>query len=161
MMKLVTTYLVALILLGAAGIAKADDEPFVKIIPVANRLEFERAKFPKGSIMSGKALLPSILYSASASLTLKVDSNCLHGPIVASMSELKHTRSNKTIPLERISIKAPTTQGFVPMTKPVIISNPENGSHDINLDFRVERFLRDPAGKFSGTITFTIIPSSF
>ena len=161
MNKLVTTCLILAVLLGTAGIARADD-PYVSISTTKDRLEFGMATFSElePSLVNGKALFPSILYSATASLTVRVDSNCLHGPVVASMSELRHT-GGKIIPRERISISAPTTNGYVSMAKPVKISNPETGPHDIDLDFRVERLLNDPAGKFSGTITFTIIPTSF
>lgn len=163
MNKLVTTCLILAVLLGTAGIARADD-PYVSISTTKDRLEFGMATFsdlePSLVSVSGKALFPGILFSASASLTVKVDSNCLHGPILASISDLRHTRG-QIIPCERVSVSAPTTNGYVSMAKPVIISNPETGPHDIDLDFRVERLLHDPAGKFSGNITFTIIPVSF
>jgi hypothetical protein len=44
------------------------------------------------------------------------------------------------------------------MAKPVIISRPETGSHDIELDFRLGTFPSDRAGRYQGTITFTIMP---
>ena len=160
MKKLITTCLIALTILGTAGIAEAYVDPYVSVSTTPKTLEFGRAVFSEGKSGPGRALFPSILYSASASITVKVDSNCMHGPIMVSMTELRHSRG-KTIPLERISIKAPTTNGYVSMIKPVIISEPQQGSHDINLDFRVERLLHDPAGKFSGSIILTMLPLSF
>jgi hypothetical protein len=102
-------------------------------------------------------LYPSIFGLSSASLKLKVESNCLHGPIQASITELKHRRG-KTIPPDRISVRAPVTNGFVSMAKPVLISGPQKGSHVIDLDFRLEVSAFETAGRYEGTITFTIMP---
>ncbi len=159
-MKLVITLLTAVVLFGVAGIAQADLGSFVNISITSNRLVFGTPTlFLEGDTYfgPGSAVVPSVHYASSASLTVKVESNCLHGPIVASITPLEHHRGIFILP-ERISIKAPTTNGYVTMTKPVAISNPEIGSHDIELDFRLDIFPSGPAGKYTGTITFTIMP---
>jgi hypothetical protein len=44
------------------------------------------------------------------------------------------------------------------MGKPVVISKPATGSHDIELDFKLQATHFDYAGRYSGTIIFTIMP---
>ncbi len=159
-MKFVITLLTAVVLFGAAGIAQANSKPFVNISATSDSLEFGRPTFSSGGdtyFGPGSVVFPSAYFASSASLTVKVKSNCLHGPIVASITKLKHPRSG-SIPPERISIKAPTTNGYVTMAKPVAISRPEIGSHDIELDFRLEILPHDRAGRYTGTITFTVMP---
>ncbi len=159
-MKIVTTLLTAVVLFGVAGTAQADFGAFVNISATSNSLEFGKPTFFSDGdtyFGPGSVVFPSVLFMSSASLTVKVESNCLHGPIVASITKLKHPRSGSISP-ERISIKAPTTNGYVPMAEPVVISRPEIGSHDIELDFRLEILPHDRAGKYTGTITFTIMP---
>jgi len=160
MKRVIKTCLVAIIVFAIPVIAQTE-EPFVNLSPSSDSLKFGEPVFSEPSLIApGAALYPAIFGTSSAELNLKVVSNCLHGPVMASITTLKH-RWGKSITPDRISIKAPITDGYVSMAKPVKISNPETGPHDIDLDFRVERLLNDPAGKFSGTITFTIIPTSF
>ena len=159
-MKIVITLLTAVVLFGVAGIAQADSGPFVNVSATSNSLEFGRPTFfSEGDTYfgPGSVVFPSVQYMSSAALTVKVESNCLHGPIVASITALNHPISG-SIPPERISIKAPTTNGYVTMAKPVVISRPETGPHDIELDFRLEIFPSDQAGRYTGTITFTVMP---
>lgn len=159
-MKIVTTLLTAVVLFGVAGIAQADPESFVNISATSDSLKFGKPTFFSDGdthFGPGSVMFPTVHYAAPASLTVKVESNCLHGPIVASITALNHPISG-SIPPERISIKAPTTNGYVTMAKPVVISRPETGSHDIELDFRLEIFPSDQAGRYTGTITFTIMP---
>ena len=97
-------------------------------------------------------------YNPPATLKVKVKSNCLHGPIVASMKGLKH-RNGTTITPDHIYIKGPATGGFISMAKPVAISKPATGSHDILLNFRVKNNkFHGIAGKYTGTIVLTIMP---
>lgn len=159
-MKIVTTLLTAVVIFGAAGIAQADSGLFVNISATSNSLEFGRPTFLSDGdthFGPGSAVFPTVHYASSASLTVKVESNCLHGPIVASITALKQLRGG-LIPPERIFIKSPTTSGYVKMAKPVVISRPEIGSHDIELDFRLDILPSDRAGGYQGTITFTIMP---
>ena len=158
-MKIVTTLLMAVVLFGVAGIAQAE-KAFVNVSATSNSLEFGRPTFLSDGdthFGPGSVVFPTVYFMSSAALTVKVESNCLHGPIVASITALKHPRGD-SIPPERISIKSPTTNGYVKMTKPVVISKPEIGSHDIVLDFRLEVIPSDHAGSYRGTITFTIMP---
>ena len=158
-MKIVTTLLMAAVVFGVAGIAQAE-KTFVNVSATSNSLEFGRPTFlSEGDTHfgPGSVVFPTVYFISSAALTVKVESNCLHGPIVASITALRHRRGG-FIPPERISIKSPTTNGYVKMTKPVAISRPEIGSHDIELDFRLEVLPSDHAGSYRGTITFTIMP---
>ncbi len=159
-MKRVTILLTAVALFGVAGIAQADSGPFVNVSTLSNSLVFGApALFADGDtyIGPGSVMFPTVHYGSSASLIVKVESNCLHGPIVASITALKHPRGD-SIPPERISVKSPTTDGYVTMAKPVAISRPETGSHYIELDFRLDVFPSDHAGSYRGTVTFTIMP---
>ena len=172
MKKLVViTWTTMMVMLGPAGIALADSKPlstftiikrnsgpFVSISTLSNRLEFGRPTFAEPILAPGSAMFPSIYRSAAASLTVHVESNCLHGPIVAKVTELKHS-GGYTIPPERILIKAPVTnEEYIRMGKPVVISKPATGSHDIELDFKLQATHFDYAGRYSGTIIFTIMP---
>ncbi len=159
MKKIVITWLMAVVLFGVAGIAQAA-RPFVNISATSNSLEFGSPTFFSDGdtyFGPGSVVFPSVFLMSSAKLTVKVESNYLHGPIVASITALKHPRSG-SIPPERISIKSPTTDGYVTMARPVVISEPEIGSHDIELDFRLEVLPYDYAGRYTGTITFTVMP---
>jgi len=154
--------LTAVVLFGVAGIAQANSGslPFVNVSATSNSLEFGKPTFFSDGdtyFGPGSVVFPTAHFASLASLTVKVKSNCLHGPIVASITALKHPRGG-FIPPERISIKAPTTNGYVTMAKPVAISRPEIGSHDIELDFRLDILPSDRAGQYQGTITFTIMP---
>jgi hypothetical protein len=59
----------------------------------------------------------------------------------------------------RVFIKTLSTTGFVSLDKPVIVSEPAFGSHEIKIDFMVKangEFHR--AGTYSGAIAFTVLP---
>ena len=173
MKKLVViTCTTMMVMFGLAGIALADSDifvstfiiqpdsgPFVSISTLSNRLEFGRPTFAEPVFAPGQVLFPSIYRSAAASLTVHVESNCLHGPIVASVTELRHSKGFIISP-ERILIHAPIMEQdeYVRMAKPVVISKPENGSHDIKLNFKLQATHFDYAGRYSGAITFTIMP---
>jgi hypothetical protein len=149
--------LVMVILFTMPVIAQTD-APFVNLSPSSDSLRFGEPVFSEPSLIApGAALYPTTFGTSSADLTLKVESNCLHGPIMASISTLRH-RMGKTITPDRISIKAPITDGYVSMEKPVLISKPEMGSHDINLSFRLEINPFEIAGQYKGTLTFTVMP---
>ena len=172
MKKLVViTWTTMMVMLGLAGTAQADSGPlfgiftiqpdtgpFVSISTTSNVLDFDGPTFADPILSNGQVMFPSIYRSAAASLTVHVESNCLHGPIVASVTALKHSRGY-TIPPERILIKAPVTnEEYIRMAKPVVISEPETGSHDIELNFKLQATHFDYAGRYSGTIIFTIMP---
>jgi hypothetical protein len=151
--------LVATILFAMPIIAQADAQaPFVNLTPSSDSLKFGEPVFSEPSLIApGAALYPTIFGTSSAEMVLKVTSNCLHGPIMASITTLRH-RMGKTITPDRISIKSLATDGFVSMAKPVLISKPETGSHDINLSFRLDVNPFESAGRYEGTLTFTIMP---
>jgi len=150
MKKLVITLTMAAVLVGGSGIAQAGHpvlpagKPFVSLSVTPDKLDL--GTIPYGDI-----------YDPPAVLTVKVRSNCRHGRILVSSTNLKND-VGVSIPPKRIFIKAPATGGFVPMTKPVAISKTMKGSHDIELNFRVQSDSQDLAGKYTGTLIFTIMP---
>lgn len=155
--RVIKICLVVVMLFTMPVIAQAD-APFVNISPSSDSLKFGEPVFSEPSLIApGAALYPTTFGTSSADLTLKVESNCLHGPIMASISKLRH-RMGKTITPDRISIKAPITNGYVSMAKPVLISKPEMGSHDIDLSFRLDIDPFEAAGRYEGTLTFTVMP---
>ncbi|MBW7988671.1 MAG: hypothetical protein FVQ84_01425 [Planctomycetes bacterium] len=157
MKRVIKTLLVAIILFAVPVTAQAD-APFVNISPSSDSLKFGDPVFSKPSLIGpGAALYPSIFGTSSADMTLKVGSNCLHGPIMASITTLRH-RWGKSITPDRISIKSPITDGYVSMAQPVLISKPKMGSHDIDLSFRLNVNPFEAAGRYEGTLTFTIMP---
>ncbi len=172
MKKLVViTWTTMMVMLGLAGIARADSGPlagtfiiqpdtgpFVSISTTPNVLDFDRPTFADPILAPGQAMFPSIYRSAAASLTVHVESNCLHGPIVASVTALKHSQGF-TIPPERILINAPIMNDeYTRMAKPVVISEPETGTHDIELNFKLQATHFDYAGRYTGTLMFTVMP---
>jgi hypothetical protein len=155
--RVIKIWLAAIILFAMPMIAQAD-APFVNISPSSNSLKFGEPVFSGPSLIApGAALYPTIFGTSSADMTLNVTSNCLHGPIMASITTLRH-RMGKTITPDRISIQSPITDGFVSMAKPVLISKPVMGSHDIDLSFRLDINPFESAGRYEGTLTFTIMP---
>jgi len=167
----VITWTTMMVMLGLAGIAQAGsgpltgtftiqpgNDPFVSISATSNALEFGEPTFADPILAPGQAMFPSIYRSAAASLTVHVESNCLHGPIVASATELRHS-GGFTIAPNRILINAPVLkEEYIRMARPVVISEPETGSHDIVLNFKLQATHFDYAGRYSGTITFTVMP---
>jgi len=126
--------------------AKDSDKPFVSLSVTPDILNLGTLPFLTN------------IYEPPAKLTVNVASNCYHGPIVVSMTGLKHSKIGGTITPDRILIKGPATGGFVPMAKPVAVSAPTTGPHNILLKFKVENKFQDIAGKYTGTIIFTIMP---
>jgi hypothetical protein len=88
---------------------------------------------------------------------IQVESNCLHGSIFASTEGFRHSLG-AFIPPEHISVKAPVTDGYVSMEKPVAISKPVFGHHDIVLNFRVQTGPQHHEGKYTGTLILTLMP---
>jgi hypothetical protein len=139
------TFLISLMLLGTAGIVRAE-EPFVRISTTADSFKLGTFSFWEDGTS------PNIL-------TVKVESNCLHGPVVASITPLKRAGS-VSITRDRIMVKTETTGGYVSMATPVAISEATNGPHDIKMNFKVKTDMKDHAGRYSGTLAFTIMPPS-
>jgi len=147
MKRKVITLVLAIGLFGLTGVAQAEqvDKPFVNVSATPDSIDL------------GTASLFTNTFDVPAALTVKVDANCFHGPIMISATKLKHSRGNSILP-ERIFVKSPATSGFVAMAKPVAISKPTMGSHKIVLDLRVEADLLYPAGEYSGTLILTMVP---
>ncbi len=147
MKRLVITWVLAVGLFGLAGIAGAEQtgKPFVNVSATPDKLDL------------GTATLFTDTYDVPAALTVKVEANCMHGPIMISVTKLKRRQGGSISP-ERIFVKTPATGGFVTMARPVAISKPTIGSHTIVLDLRVQTQFLDPAGEYTGTLILTIMP---
>lgn len=151
MKKLVITCVVAMVLSGWAGIGGAKvqiieptpAEAFVKITTTSNEVSLGTAGFPG-------------IHDLQSVFTVQVESNCLHGSIFASTDGFR--RPGAFIPPEHISVKAPVTSGFVSMEKPVAVSKPVFGPHDITLNFRVQTGPQHHEGKYTGTLILTLMP---
>lgn len=148
MRRLVITCVLAIGLFGLAGIAGAEqvDKPFLNVSTKPDKIDLGTASLFRDTL------------DVPAALTVLVESNCMHGPIMISATKLKR-REGGSISPERIYVKSSATDGFVPIASPVAISKPEIGSHEIVLDLRVETKFFDPAGEYSGTLMLTITPS--
>ena len=154
MKKLVTTWVMVTVLFGWAGIVQpkgqiikpTPDEAFINISFAPRELDLGVASFLG-------------FYDSEAALVMQVESNCLHGSILASTDGFR-SMAGGFIPPERISIKGPATNGFVSMAKPVAVSMPEMGSHNVVLNFRVQTAFQDRDGKYGGTLVLTIMPPS-
>lgn len=144
MKKLLLIIVVCLASLGSNKVASAE-EPYVYI-------SFDRKEVKLGSNLLWDNIIPE-------ALTLKVNSNCFHGSIVASMESSLRNKIGNKINQGRVFIKTTTTVGFVSLIRPVIISEPAYGSHDIKIDFLVKaNGYFDRAGSYSGSIAFTVLP---
>ncbi len=161
-----------MVMFGLTGIEQADAKtgpyvimspaskfgPYVSISATSDKIEFGNPEFSDTFSAPGQVWFPSLYRSTSAALTVHVESNCLHGPIVASVTALKDSIGN-TITPDRIFIKAPAiTDEYSSMARPVKISETQIGSHDIELLFKLQAKLFDRAGRYTGTITFTVMP---
>ncbi len=148
MKKIVVALVMVVALFWSGGVVQAigPKTPFISVSITPDILDFGTLPFLTQT------------YDPPATLKVKVTSNCLHGPIVASMKGLKH-QNGMTITPDSIYIKGPATEGFVSMARPVAISKTTIGSHDILLNFRVKNNkFYGTAGKYTGTIVLTIMP---
>jgi hypothetical protein len=139
------TFVISAALLGTAGIIQAQ-EPFVRISTTAESFKLGTFSFWEDG-------------TSSSILTVKVESNCLHGPVVASITPLKRAGSVSITP-DRIMVKTETTGGYVSMATPVAVSETTEGSHDIKMNFKIKTYIKDHAGRYSGTLAFTVMPPS-
>ena len=114
MKKLLITWAILIGFFGTVGVVRAD-EPYVRISTNQSRLDLGTFSFWDDGI-------------SPATLTVIVESNCLHGPIVAAITELKRL-GGTSIPPERVSVKTPATNGYVSMAQPVAISETTMGSN--------------------------------
>jgi len=147
MKRLVITWVLTVVLFGLAGIAGAaqTDKPFVHVSATPDELDL------------GTALFFGDTYDVPAALKVKVEANCMHGPIMISATKLKHRQGGSISP-DSIFVKTTATDGFVAMAKPVAISKSTMGSHEIVLDLRVETKSLRPAGEYTGTLMLTVMP---
>ena len=97
------------------------------------------------------------LYDSPAILTLHVEASYPHGGVVVHATPLENPESG-SIPPDRILVRAPETGEYVPMRDPVNITGPMGpGVFDLELKFRVNTELQDPAGRYTGMFVFTFM----
>jgi hypothetical protein len=149
MKRIVMTCILATGFLGLAAVAGAEPtlEPFVNVSTTPDEIDL------------GIASLFTNTFEVPAALTVDVESNCIHGPIMISATKLKR-REGGSISPDRIFVKTPETGGYVAMARPVAISETTTGSHKIVVDLRVETGLLYPAGEYTGMLMLTIMPPS-
>jgi len=147
MKRLVITWVLAVGLFGLAGIAgaKQTDPPFVNVYTTPDKIDL------------GTVPLFKDVFDVPGALTVNVESNCLHGPIMISATKLKRQQGGSISP-DNIFVRTPATGGYVAMARPVAISESTTGSHKIVLDLRVQADFLYPAGEYSGILTLTIMP---
>jgi hypothetical protein len=147
MKRLLITWSLAIGLFGLAGFAEAvqDDKPFVNVYTTPDKVDL------------GTASLFTNTFEVPSALTVNVEANCFHGPIMISATKLT-THQGSSVSPERIFVKSSDTGGFVTMARPVAISKPTIGSHKIVLDLKVETGLLYPAGEYTGTLMLTMMP---
>jgi len=145
MKKLLIYWFIGIAFLGSDVNLRAE-QPFIRISATPDKLDL-------GTVLFNNEELPE-------TLKVEVQSNCLHGPIVASVTPFKN-RNGGTILPDRISIKTATTGDFVPMIKPVVISEPAIGNHDVVVRFKVQVDFSNLAGKYTGAIVFTVMPPPY
>ena len=152
MKRLIVILIVAVALYGSPKVVHAlgplgpDVPPYVSISVTPNILYLGTVPFW------------SDLYESPGSLMMEVKSNCMHGHITASITDLVH-KNGCRITSDRIYVSTPATDGFVSMAKPVVISDPTEGSHNIKMDFQVcNKFQIFHAGRYSGALTFMVMP---
>lgn len=145
---LIIAWILAVASIGLATIAQAvqpaNKQPYIYVSPSTHSLDL------------GEAVSPGF-YSVPKALTLRIDSNCLHGPIRISATDLKR-RLGGSIPPERFFVRSSATWGFVPMDRSVAVSKTQSGPHDIVLDLQVETGFNDLAGEYQGALTVTVMP---
>jgi hypothetical protein len=66
-------------------------------------------------------------------------------------------REGGSIPPKHIFVRTPATGEFVDLAKPVAISQPTEGPHNIVVDLKVQTEW-NVAGEYKGTITLTVMP---
>ena len=144
MKKLLIIFVFGCVSLSSIGIVRAE-QPYVYLSAPQKNVDL-------GTILIWDTVIPG-------ALTLKVNSNTLHGPVIASISPLKNIYGNQ-IMKDRIFIRTSYTGGFISMAGPVVISESAIGSHDINIDFQVKAngISIDNPGMYSGTLVFTVMP---
>jgi hypothetical protein len=147
MRRLVITWVLAIGLFGLTGIAgaKQTDPPFINVYTTPDKIDL------------GTVPLYGDFFEVPEALTVNVVSNCLHGPIMISATELRRPQGGSISP-DKIFVRTQATGGYVAMARPVRISHPTTGSHEIVLDLKVQAQFLYPAGEYSGTLTLTIMP---
>jgi len=150
-MKTVTTWaaVAVVVVIGSAGRVFAaklvtSERPFISVTTRPDRLDLGTAPL-MGSL------------ELRAALTVEVEANCAHGPILLSATPLNR-RSGGSIGTDRIAVRTAATDGYVAMNRPVAISKPANGSHRIVVDVKVDAPAGYPAGDYNGVFTFMIMP---
>lgn len=95
-------------------------------------------------------------YDSLAILTVHLAANCNHGGVVISTTQFESAQGG-AIPQNRILIRLPGTEQFVPMTNPVQLTPPGGPVVDeFEICFRIQTEVTDPAGAYTGTFQLSV-----
>ena len=145
-MKRIVFWTILVALTGSAGIADtALEQPFIRVSTTPDEVNLGTANFFEG------------VHEVSDALTVKVESNCLHGSIFLSTTPLER-RGGGFIKPEDIFVRVHSKGDFVSLKKPVVIMRTSAGSQEAVLDFKVNASPGDLSGYYEGMITLTIMP---
>ena len=151
--SLAISSLAVLITLSSLSLAAASEKGKVR----QRRIEpYVRVHVTPRKLKLGRVPQPGMYYSR-AKLKVHVKANCPHGPVMASATPLE-TPEGASIPPERISVIIPD-MGEYSLGEPVAITGPDPmgpGAYHIDLRFRIDTVLQDPAGTYRGTFIFTV-----
>ena len=94
-------------------------------------------------------------YDSAATMVVRVESNCPHGGLVAQLQSLARDGGG-LFPPAKVFIRRPQTGEYVPMDGPVNLTGPMGpGRFDLELKFRLNTDLNNPAGTYNGSIVFS------
>jgi hypothetical protein len=147
-MKRIVIWTILLALLGSAGATDTHinkDELYLKVSTSPDEIDLGRAIFFQG------------IHEVPGALTVGIESNWWHGPILLSTTPLKSRTGGKIEP-ENIFIRTSQTGQYVSLKKPVRIMPTAAGSQEVVVDFKVHAGLNNPSGQYKGTITLTVVP---
>jgi hypothetical protein len=145
-MKRLVTWTIVVALVGLAGTTRATSiKPFISVSTSSDELDLGTAVFFAG------------IHEVPGALTVEVESNCWHGPIVISTTPLERYGGGRIEP-DDIFVRTPEMGRYVSLKKPVVILPTAAGSQEVVLDFKVHAGLKNPAGQYKGMITLTIVP---
>ena len=145
-MKKIVFWTILVALTGSAGIADTTPEkPYIRVSATPDEVNLGTANFFEG------------IHEVPDALKVKVESNCLHGPIFISTTLLQRHGGGFIKP-ENIFVRVHSMGDYVSLKKPVVIMRTSAGSQEAVLDFKVHASLNDLAGHYEGMITLTIVP---
>jgi hypothetical protein len=133
------------VLVWAGTSSATSDEPFIRVSTSPDEIDLGTAIFFAG------------IHEVPGALTVEVESNCWHGPIIISTTPLERQGGGLIEP-DDIFVRTPGMGRYVSLKKPVVILPTAAGSQEVVVDFKVHAGLKNPSGQYKGMITLTIVP---